>query len=369
MFEDAHSTPRLLRFKKIHYYLVPAISLIVWWGMLIAMLTCWGAQGRPIYKFMGGVHQDPVYISDIGATNLQPLFIACAGFQGIFFVGTLLLEYILRRKIKLQPYVSNKQPIFAIVSIVCAVIGQLGILFTAIFNTNNFHNVHFSMVGIFIAGSFLACLFNDFNTFIFGNFPSRLCPNHERVFFGQHKWANLYMVSFFMKVVWLCLAVVFAVCFGALMYNDELSPSAAFEWAISFWYGFVLVMWAIDLFPSAVKHYQIRHPEMYPAYDNHTGTYMGAAHEKNDQNSSTTTSDHGTYVNAENNHLINHDDNFNQNYRGPVESGPSQDVPTYNSHRYNPNAPHHIKGPSNAEDTLYNMQKEPEQPASALTRD
>ncbi|CUM65986.1 uncharacterized protein PRCAT00003640001 [Priceomyces carsonii] len=258
------ASPRLLRFKKIHYFWIPIIALIVWWGMLIAMLSCWSLQGQPIYAFMGGVHQDPVYISDVGATNLQPLFISCAGFQAIFFVGTLVMEYYLRTHRKLQPYVSRRQPKFAIASIICATIGQLGIIFVSIFNTNSFHQVHISMVGIFIAFCFFACVFNFVNSFYFGNYPQKLSPDHEKVIFGKQRWANLYMVSFWLKCFWLAAAFSFAICFGTYMRDGENSRSAIFEWTISFWYGVLLVMWAIDLFPSAVKHYRSRHPELYP---------------------------------------------------------------------------------------------------------
>lgn len=270
-------------FKKIHYYLVPIVALVVWWGMLTAMLICWGAQGRPIYSFMNGEKQNPVYISDVGATNLQPLFISCAGFQAIFFVGTLIMEFYLRRAHKLQPYVLDRQPKFAIVSIVCAVIGQLGIIFVSIFNTKNFHRVHISMVGVFIAFCFLACLFNFFNSFIFGNYPHRLSPDHEKVIFSEHRWGNLYMVSFWLKCFWLVCAAVFACFFGAFMKTGKQSKSAVFEWLISYWYGLLLVMWAMDLFPSAVKHYRRRHPEKFREIDakndlsdNHTILSLGA---------------------------------------------------------------------------------------------
>ncbi|CAN3356514.1 protein Sfk1p [Diutina catenulata] len=249
---------RKFHFQVIHWYLVPLVALVVWWGMLIAMLACWGAQGHPIYSFMDE-RQNPVYLSDIGATNLKPLFISCAGFQAIFFVGTLLMEYILRRKNKLQPWVSSKQPKFAIVSIVCAIIGQLGILFVSIFDTKNFHNVHLAMVGVFIAFIFFSCLFNFFNSFIFGNEPTRLHPDHEKVIFGKSRWANLYMVSFWCKLVWLVIAIVLAACFGYYMKHGRDSLSAKFEWCICFWYGFLLVAWSIDLFPSAVKKWKRTH--------------------------------------------------------------------------------------------------------------
>lgn len=254
---------KLLRFTKIHYYIIPLIAIVVWWGMLIALLAAWSIQGRPIYAFMHGDFQNPVYISDVGATNLQPLFISCTGFQLIFFVGTLVMEYVLRTKQKLQPYVSKKQPTFAIISIVCATLGQLGILFVSIFNTVSFHKVHLSMVGVFIFFVFWACFFNFLNSFIFGNYPDRLHPNHERVRFGTHRWANLYMLSFFFKLFWLAAALAFAILFGYYMKIGKDSRSAIFEWTISFWYGFLLVLWSIDLFPSAVKSYRLRHPESY----------------------------------------------------------------------------------------------------------
>lgn len=255
--------PKYLRFKIVHYYLIPIIALAVWWGMLIAMLACWSIQGHPVYHFMGYTDQDPVYISDIGATNLQPLFIACAGFQAIFFVGTLIMELVLRKMEKLQPYVSTKQPKFAIASIVFAILGQLGILFVSIFNTNEYHRVHISMVGLFIAGCFLACVCNFFITLVFGHYPSRLCPDHEKVIFGKHRYQNIYMVSFVLKVIWLIAAIVLAICFGVYMENNQSDVSACFEWSLAFWYGVLLLMWSLDLFPSAVKHYRVRHQEEF----------------------------------------------------------------------------------------------------------
>ncbi|EEQ45212.1 conserved hypothetical protein [Candida albicans WO-1] len=266
------SSKPLIRFQVIHYYLIPIIALIVWWGMLIAMLSCWGAQGRPIYSFMNGEYQNPVYISDIGATNLQPLFISCSGFQAIFFVGTLIMGFYLRYKSgKIQPYISKHQPRLAIASIVCAAIGQLGIVFVAIFNTKNFHPVHISMVGVFIAFCFLACVCDFTISFIFGTNPAKLDPVHDQVVFGTSKYANLYFVSFMLKLVWLFAAVAFAICFGVYMKNDQNSKSAIFEWLISFWYGLLLVMWSMDLLPSALRKYRFKHPDMYPRYVQYHG--------------------------------------------------------------------------------------------------
>lgn len=252
-------------FKFFHYYIIPLIAAAVWWGMLIAMLVCWLAQGHPMYPFMGSGDQKLVYISDIGATNLQPLFIACAGFQAIFFVGTFLAEFILRKQRKLQPYVSSKQAIWQWVSIVSSVIGQIGIICVAVFNLVHHHNTHYLMVVVFIVFCAIAIVADIINTFIFGNFPQRLSPDHEKVIFGSHKWANLYMVSFFLKCFWLVTALVFVILFAAFMGENLEYYSAVFEWLISFWYGFILIMWLIDLYPSAVKHWKRKHAQKVAA--------------------------------------------------------------------------------------------------------
>ncbi|KAI3404636.2 hypothetical protein KGF56_002581 [Candida oxycetoniae] len=208
-------------------------------------------------------YQNPVYLSDIGATNLQPLFISCAGFQAIFFVGTLLMGMYLRKVSKIQPYISHHQPRLAIASIICSIIGQLGILFVSIFNTKNYHHVHMAMVGIFIAFIFLACCCDFGITYIFGTRPFDLDPVHRSTVFGKAKRANLYYVSFFAKIIWICAAICFAAAFGHYMKVGRDSKSAVFEWLILFWYGLLLVLWSMDMIPSAVRKYRSKHPEIY----------------------------------------------------------------------------------------------------------
>ncbi|KAL6451831.1 SFK1 Protein SFK1 [Candida maltosa Xu316] len=236
--------------------------------MLAAMLLVWNAQGRPSCWFRHRIHQGPVYISDIGATNLQPLFISCTGFQNIFFVGTLVMGWYLRKYTnKIQPYISKHQPRLALASIACAIIGQLGILFVAVFNTRRYHQVHITMVGIFIAFSCLACFCDFAISFIFGIYPEKLDPVHDQVIFGNYKTSNLYFVSFVLKLIWLLAAIAFAICFGSYMAEVEEAKSAVFEWLISFWYGLLLVLWSMDLIPSAIRKYRCRNPHLYPRYE------------------------------------------------------------------------------------------------------
>lgn len=300
-----------VRFQVIHYYLLPIVALVVWWGMLIAMLICWGVQGRPIYKFMHGEYQDPVYLSDIGATNLQPLFISCAGFQAIFFVGTLAAGMFLRKTHRIQPYITHHQPRLAIASIILAIIGQLGILFVSIFNTKNFHAVHLTMVGVFIAFIFFSCCCDFGISYVFGTKPDLLDPIHDTVIFGKSRTSNLYFFSFVTKIIWLVVAVVLAAAFGYYMKHGNNSLSAKFEWCICFWYGFLLILWSIDMIPSAVRKFRSKHPELYQTNQYDYEKQLEGSKWENDllnhaRQPSSDVEDHPTFVNSpimQNQHL------------------------------------------------------------------
>ncbi|CAH2351777.1 protein Sfk1p [[Candida] railenensis] len=256
---------RYLQFKKVHYYVFPLVAMVVWWGMLTALITCWGVQGHPIYAFMDA-SQNPVYISDIASTNLQPIFISCTAVEGIFMVSTLVMDFVLRTKSKIQPYTFPSQRICGILAIVASIIGQFGIFFVSVFNNKNFPSVHFSMLIVFIICICFACFFNFYNTFMFGFYPVRLTldpesyPSRETMIFGKkYRIQNLYFVSFVLKMIWLAAAATFAIGFAVCITEGKNSLGAKFEWTLAYWYGFLLAMWSIDLFPSARKHYSQKH--------------------------------------------------------------------------------------------------------------
>ncbi|CCF59942.1 hypothetical protein KAFR_0I01610 [Kazachstania africana CBS 2517] len=237
-------------------FLVPWIAFIPWYGMLITMLICWAAQGHPIYWFMH-TDQFPVYISDIGATNLRPLFIACSAWQGIGFVICLILEFLQRHFFWMNPWftVDERNLIFA--AIVFGCIGELGLLFCTIFSTALFHTVHTAMVCVFVIFMFLAgcCLAAEY--FIMGrhygfiHYKNGLPPGEYydekdikwNVWKG-HYW-NKFTISACFKTFWLIAAVVWAIMFGALSDN---SKSACFEWLLAFWLGIFFIIISVDFY-------------------------------------------------------------------------------------------------------------------------
>ncbi|ODV61051.1 Sfk1p ASCRUDRAFT_20406, partial [Ascoidea rubescens DSM 1968] len=238
-----------------HWWMLPLASLIAWYGMLIAMLACWSFQGHPIYWFMD-VRQFPVYISDIGATNLKPLFISCAGFQGLAFFLTLCCERYLRAKQKLIPNFNKKEVVSSYLSIFFCAIGELGILFVSIFDTHLFHTVHITMVGIFISFMFFSCFSLIFEYFSLGR-------NYYRKF--NVKKYNYLMLSAITKLIWCIFAMGLAIGFGVCMRKRLRSQSAALEWTLSFWYGVFLMILIFDLYPASTKKhgYEFRDYDEY----------------------------------------------------------------------------------------------------------
>lgn len=223
------------------YFLIPLGGMVIWNGMLIAMLICWAGQGHPMYAFIGR-YQDPVYISHIGATNLQPLFISCSGAQGIFYCITLVFEYRLRKSGKLQYWFKKDERNLIFAACVLAIIGQLGILFCSIFNTNDFHTVHASMLVIFIVFLFLSlvCLMTE----------HLLMARHYKQIHVHHKTWNKFLIYTVLTVIWTIAAIVMAICFAAV---DDYSVSGRFEWSLAFWYTFIWIIFAWDFYPAAKK--------------------------------------------------------------------------------------------------------------------
>lgn len=234
---------------------LPLLSGILWWAMLIALLACWSGQGKPIYSWM---ESDPgqtfVYISDIAASNLQPIFISLAGAQGLLFVISLCAEMYLRNVQRLQHGIHNTRAVnwtlaFAIFMAIC---GELSILFVAIFNTRSFHNAHISLLIVFIVCVGVSSL---------GSIAeySLLDKDYPR---KRHV-----VVSIICRSVWFTLELALVIAFATLRFHHR-SASAGCEWAISFVYPFLQLIMVWDLWPARNKqkgHYGDNH--RYPTND------------------------------------------------------------------------------------------------------
>ncbi|KOG98270.1 Sfk1p [Saccharomyces eubayanus] len=294
-------------------FIVPWIAFIPWYGMLIAMLACWAGQGHPIYWFMH-TEQFPVYISDIGATNLRPLFISCAAWQGLGYVITVACEFFQRSgylpfqlkkhdpsisdstsyaeklhsgKFLMPPYYTKDERNLIFTAFVFGCIGELGLLFCSIFSTAHYHHVHVAMVSVFVVFMFLSICCLSAEYFLMGRHYASIHPlansnlntqSSEKSFnqsfnivddLPWYKWQghiwNKFTISATLKTIWLALAVVWAICFGAI--NDR-SKSACFEWLLAFWFGVIFIILSVDFYMGG-RYRQSRyfkHVESFSGY-------------------------------------------------------------------------------------------------------
>lgn len=176
------------------------------------------------------------FISDIGATSLQALFIVCAAIQGLCFVMSLAAERYLRHAGRLHPLYRRRERVCTILAIILSIPGQLGILFVAVFNTNAFPRVHVCMLGVFLVFTGL----------------SIICTAYEFLALNSnYREVNRLRVSGVIKLIWLAIAIIFAICFVVFWKQERRPVAAVFEWTLSFWYGFYMFIYAYDLYPAA----------------------------------------------------------------------------------------------------------------------
>lgn len=221
-------------------WIVPLFACVVWWGMLIALLAAWAAQGKPIYSFM-----DPddkvAYISDVGATNLQPVFIACAATQGGLFMFALVFERWMRHKGRLLRNHRQAEKWLSVGAIIFGIFGQIGIILVSIYDTVNHHSVHVGCLVLFIVGIGISAILNSAEfTLLDQNYPD----------------VRRLRTSYILRWIWVAIAIVLAVVFVSCNNRDKPNVAAGFEWALSFFYGFYLLILAFDLIPF--KRYQER---------------------------------------------------------------------------------------------------------------
>lgn len=219
-----------------HHWGLPLFGAVCWWGMLIALIVAWSIQGKPIYKVQYQSTNWFVYISDVGATNLQPIFISCAGAQGLCYVLATVSERYLRHAGRLVPNRRRLEKVLAGFSIGLGIIGQLGILFVSIFNTNAFPHVHVAMLCVFIVftGLSILCVIGEF--FLL-----------DRAYSGIRRLK----ISYAFKTLFFICALALAVSFAAL--HHKRNAAAVCEWTLSFLYGFYLLSLVYDLWPAHNK--------------------------------------------------------------------------------------------------------------------
>lgn len=105
------------------------------------MLIVWLAEGRPLYVSEEAGQTIP-YISDIGASGVQPLFIAGSTVCVVVFDGVFIAERWLRHRGRLAHNTSRVQKALSLCAILFAVIGAVGLICLTILDTVDYPRAH-----------------------------------------------------------------------------------------------------------------------------------------------------------------------------------------------------------------------------------
>ncbi|KAF7890191.1 hypothetical protein EAF00_008506 [Botryotinia globosa] len=268
----------------ISYWMIPVFSGMVWLAMLLAMLLTWAvADGSPIITPMDN-GQTIAYISDIGAHELQPLFIAMGTVTMITFNMVFIAERWLRHNGRLHGNTSIFQKVLSALAIVFSVAGGIGLICLTCLNDVDHHTAHDICLAIFIGGYILSAIF--------------ICWEYQRlgIHYREH---SVLRISFWVKLAFIFVELGLAIGFGVCNRKSWWNTAAILEWIIALIYTFYVWSFAIDFIPAIrTKHYQSKdtEAEMAMAMDveSRQRGYHGAADEQRAYGSAES-SGHGRY--------------------------------------------------------------------------
>lgn len=242
---------KLPNVKPQNAWILPLISLFGWWAMLVALMICWFAKGRPILDtYHTAMTHYIVYLSNIAATDLQPIFIVGSAVMGIFFVWAVIEDYYLRTEEKNYFPACYHWFLTGVhaLAITLAIIGSLCILMTSCLKDNwEYSRPHSVFVVLFVI--FIFCY---------------LCAHSlSFLIYYRHYKIKYFLYAAIAKIVWTCIAIVLVVCYGAFMgkANTEGNGSvywgysAVMEWTLVYFYGTMMFLIMLDLRRSSYGDY------------------------------------------------------------------------------------------------------------------
>ncbi|KAJ6108136.1 hypothetical protein N7523_009459 [Penicillium sp. IBT 18751x] len=252
----------------LSFWLFPVISGCMWLGMsladiwkpcthmllamLVAMLSSWAADGKPIYSTMTDGLTIP-YISHIGAEGLKPLFIAGCAVTGVFLDLALLSERWLRHSGQLAPNKGKFDKSCAIGSILFSFTGALGLLLLAIFDVKYHDHLHYGFLIMFIVSYVVNAILVCLEYIWIGRFYRSQIP--------------ILLVSFYIKALFVVLEIGVAIGFGICMKSKAghtKNAAAVLEWVAALIFAFYIFSFTIDLLPSIRTRKRVPQGEKYP---------------------------------------------------------------------------------------------------------
>ncbi|EGX92529.1 FK506 suppressor Sfk1 [Cordyceps militaris CM01] len=219
----------------ISFWWLPIISALVWVGMLLGMLLHWiiNDHSRPY------AYQDQdisvVFISNVGADVLKPLFIAGSCVVCVFLDLSMLAARWLRHQGRLVPNSSRGERSLAIGTIVFGVMGTMGLILLSVFDTKNYNKLHYVFLLFFLGGYMLSAVCT--------------CCEYQRLGIKHREHRDL-RASFWAKLAVVLIEGTMAIAFVVTNFTKQNDVAAILEWAIAFLFTFFILSFVIDLYPA-----------------------------------------------------------------------------------------------------------------------
>jgi hypothetical protein len=209
--------------------------------------------------------QHIAYISDVGAAELKPLFVAGCVLTTVLLDLSFGFDRWLRHRGRLAPNTTTGEKVLSGLTIVFAVVGTVGLILLSVFDTARYPRQHNIFLLLFIAGYVLSAIFICWEyqrlgkrkpSFLLSSVPSPQTPltNRHRPGYREHRVLRL---SFYIKLAFVVVEILLAVAFVACTFTKHYNPGAVLEWVIAFIFSFYVFSFYIDLYPAAATKQQL----------------------------------------------------------------------------------------------------------------
>ncbi|KAI2473735.1 Frag1/DRAM/Sfk1 family-domain-containing protein [Annulohypoxylon bovei var. microspora] len=219
----------------ISYWVFPIISGLMWLSTLLGLLLHWIIDTHRVKYASMGDDQTIAYISDVGASNLKPLFIVGCIITTIFLDLSFGSDRLLRHKGRLVPNTSTGEKILSGLTIFFAFIGTIGLTFLSGFDTLRYPRLHDIFLLLFIAGYLISAIF--------------ICWEYQRLG-KKNRQHRVLRISFWVKLVFVIVELILAIGFVATNFKGLYDSAAILEWVIAFVFSFYVFSFCIDLWPA-----------------------------------------------------------------------------------------------------------------------
>ncbi|RQM07540.1 hypothetical protein DH86_00002841, partial [Scytalidium sp. 3C] len=216
----------------LSWWIFPVIASLCWLGTLLGLLIHWNVIGQPHYPSMDPT-QSIAYISDVGAQELKPLFIAGSAVTTVAVEIGFFADRWLRHRGRLARNLTLLEKVLSGLSMVFAIIGAAGLILLSIFDTWRHPRLHDVFLLLFIVGYVVSAIF--------------ICWEYQRLrrTFVSTNWSKTY------------------------------NAAAVLEWTVAFIFTFYLASFIVDLWPA--RHTHDHEFDSYAAKNAPRQMEMGAA--------------------------------------------------------------------------------------------